>query len=586
MSVKSNHHVPSFNIVLAVADPHQTQSVCSDIDALLGFCANDFLSNTISLTERIHSKDSDVVDRIFTSPSAHDTFSVNFRIRHQDGRICCVKCDVTQVSPHHVSLTLYNAKALAQPQLALSHNPYFIAMMENTDDFIYFKDRNHVFTGASQTLVSITQPTEHWTDLLGKTDYDVFPESYADIYYELEKQVFSGVFVAQDVQEMSDNDGNIGWVDNRKYPIYDAQKQITGLFGIARNITESLQLSRYESFRTHILEEMAHNQPIKLLIDHIATNLESLFPNMRCAIIQKNNTTQKLSVMAAPRISADIVNVIESLRIEDATRVCSTAIFTGKSETFEQISTRDFKEEHVTLAQQAGFTSCWSHPIFSADENLLGILTIYFLTQYEHNAFHVAVIEQTARLIGMAMDHDAARAEIQQLAFYDTLTKLANRRLLFDRLAHAMINSMRHGHYGCVMFVDLDNFKRVNDTLGHDYGDLLLQQVVQRLLACVRAQDTVARLGGDEFIVMIESLTDNHTESIEITTQIAEKILMQLGKPYQLGEYEYLVTPSIGATLFGKTPCTPEALIKEADTAMYQAKTTGKNKLCFFEQQG
>jgi PAS domain-containing protein len=105
----------------------------------------------------------------------------------------------------------------------------FAAMMDNTDDYIYFKDRNHVFTGASQTLVSLCDPAEHWTDLLGQTDYDVFPEAYADVYYRLEKQIFSGTPVAHETQETLTKDGKKGWIDNRKYPIRDEHGEIIGL---------------------------------------------------------------------------------------------------------------------------------------------------------------------------------------------------------------------------------------------------------------------------------------------------------------------------------------------------------------------
>ncbi|MFZ4625236.1 MAG: EAL domain-containing protein [Rhodoferax sp.] len=111
-------------------------------------------------------------------------------------------------------------------------------MMENSNDFIFFKDRNHVFTGASQTLVSVTDPSQHWTDLIGQTDYDVFAEEYADVYYRLEKQVFAGMAVAQEIQQYQTKDGLKGWIDNRKHPIRNAQGEITGLFGIARVITD------------------------------------------------------------------------------------------------------------------------------------------------------------------------------------------------------------------------------------------------------------------------------------------------------------------------------------------------------------
>lgn len=148
------------------------------------------------------------------APGGSGTF--NARLRQANGRIICVKGTYSRIveassADGRLNLLLQDARSLRaclddQPMMA-----NFKAIMEVTDDFIYFKDRNHVFTGASQTLVSITQPAEHWTDLLGKTDYDVFPEAYADIYYRLEKDVFAGIPVAHEVQEYRRNDGRIGW---------------------------------------------------------------------------------------------------------------------------------------------------------------------------------------------------------------------------------------------------------------------------------------------------------------------------------------------------------------------------------------
>jgi len=175
--------------------------------------------------------------------------------------------------------------------------------------------------------------------------------------------------------------------------------------------------------------------------------------------------------------------------------------------------------------------------------------------------------------------------EIRSLAFYDVLTSLPNRRLLLDRLKQALAASLRNGKEGALLFIDLDNFKTLNDTLGHDMGDLLLQQVAQRLLTCVREGDTVSRLGGDEFIVMLEGLSEQPIEAAAHTESIAEKILAALNQPYQLVNQEYLSTPSIGATLFSNQQQSIEELLKQADIAMYQAKKAGRNTLRFFDPQ-
>ena len=182
-------------------------------------------------------------------------------------------------------------------------------------------------------------------------------------------------------------------------------------------------------------------------------------------------------------------------------------------------------------------------------------------------------------------ERKATEEKIQHLAFYDPLTGLPNRRLLMDRLQQALVSSARSARQGALLFIDLDNFKILNDTLGHDMGDLLLQQVAQRLRKCVRESDTVARLGGDEFVVMLEDLSTQRIEAAEQTEAIGEKILAALNLPYQLASLEYHSTVSMGATLFGNQHDVMGDLMKQADIAMYQAKKAGRNTLRFFDTQ-
>ncbi|MGZ8236082.1 sensor domain-containing protein, partial [Methylobacter tundripaludum] len=178
--------------------------------------------------------------------------------------------------------------------------------------------------------------------------------------------------------------------------------------------------------------------------------------------------------------------------------------------------------------------------------------------------------------------HKEAEAEIHRLAYYDPLTQLPNRRLLNDRLSQALAASARSGKYGALLFIDLDNFKTLNDTLGHDMGDVLLKQVALRLVTCVREGDTVAREGGDEFVVMLKNLSDSSGEAATLAEIIGEKILTTLNHTYQLASHDYHSTPSIGVTLF-IDDLSAEELLKRADIAMYQAKTSGRNAMRFFD---
>lgn len=188
--------------------------------------------------------------------------------------------------------------------------------------------------------------------------------------------------------------------------------------------------------------------------------------------------------------------------------------------------------------------------------------------------------------IGVVRDitqHHQDVEEIRRLAFFDALTELPNRRLLTDRLRHAILSATRTSQHGALMFLDLDHFKQLNDTQGHDMGDLLLQQVAQRLQECVRKEDSVARLGGDEFVVLLESLSQNEPEAATQAELIAIKILHALGQPYLLRGANYQSTPSIGIVVFSSEQESIEDLLKKADVAMYQAKSAGRNTARFFD---
>jgi diguanylate cyclase (GGDEF)-like protein/PAS domain S-box-containing protein len=185
----------------------------------------------------------------------------------------------------------------------------------------------------------------------------------------------------------------------------------------------------------------------------------------------------------------------------------------------------------------------------------------------------------------------AAEDQLQKLAFYDSLTQLPNRRLMLDRLGQALASSARQQRYGAVLMIDLDNFKKLNDTQGHEVGDRLLIDVARRIQSSVRPGDTVARLGGDEFVVILEGLETGDLAATQVE-EVAEKILNTLDYSYrfelgtgsgEVGTVDYHSTASIGITLLGAKPDSVDELLKQAELAMYQAKNLGRNAICFFD---
>lgn len=243
-------------------------------------------------------------------------------------------------------------------------------------------------------------------------------------------------------------------------------------------------------------------------------------------------------------------------------------------------SSRNTASFYRRIAQSIQSSGIWQGEIWSrrADgEEFPALLTI---TEVRDNK------GKTRNYVGTLIDITArkeAEAEINNLAYYDPLTQLPNRRMLMDRLKMALSASARHHKYGALLFIDLDDFKTINDTLGHDSGDMLLCQVASRLSANVRELDTVARLGGDEFVVLLEDLCPDVEEAATEAERVSEKILMSLGVPYQLKDYTHVCRASIGVTLFCGLQLTVDELLKRTDLAMYDAKRFGGNNVRFFD---
>ncbi|MDP1594370.1 MAG: EAL domain-containing protein [Gallionella sp.] len=533
--------MPDTHIRLSLTDPMTVLSVSDDIEAMLGYPTDDLLTGKVSLKSRIHTGDQELAGVLFSPSLEPASGSFNLRLRQASERILCVRLHyskLTDASGITLELRLEDVRGLEPEKGAQAVRADFSAMMENTDDYIYFKDRNHVFTAASQTLAALAGISGHWTGLIGKTAYDVFPEDYADRYHELEKQMLAGVPVEHVILELRDKNGEMGWFDNRICPTQDDKGAITGLFGTIRDITAY---------------KLAENEL------RIAATVESqesmMITDADCTILRVNHAFTESTGYTAEEAVGQTPSLLKSGR-HDA-------------------------EFYRAMWESINSTGTWRGEIWDRRKNgkvAPDLLTISAVKSGDVVTHYVGThVDITER--------KAAEEEIKHLAFYDQLTGLPNRRLLLDRVRHALAFSARSGTGGALLFIDLDNFRTLNETLGHNVGDLLLQQVAKRLETCVRRSDSVARLGGDEFVVMLEGLSEQALEAAAQTKIVGDKILAVLNQSYRLALHDYRSTPSIGAVLFDDHQQSMDELLKQADIAMYQAKQNGRNTMRFFDPQ-
>ncbi len=226
--------------------------------------------------------------------------------------------------------------------------------------------------------------------------------------------------------------------------------------------------------------------------------------------------------------------------------------------------------------------SLWRREVYGQ----VGTFVLLILFSFAGLSFHQRRQRKYNEIIaGQEIERRKAEEKIKELAFFDQMTRLPNRILLLDRLKQAMAANSRTGHYGALLFIDLDNFKNLNDTLGHDIGDMLLKQVAKDLILCVREADTVARFGGDEFVVILSDLNANEKDAAKDIGSVAKKILAALNRNYLLGEFVQHSTASVGIAMFRGDLITVDALMKQADLAMYKSKAAGRNALHFFDPE-
>jgi diguanylate cyclase (GGDEF)-like protein/PAS domain S-box-containing protein len=241
----------------------------------------------------------------------------------------------------------------------------------------------------------------------------------------------------------------------------------------------------------------------------------------------------------------------------------------------------DFFREHDRRALAAGKPCVNEEWLTFAEGGYRGLFETVKTTMRDNAGAPIGVV-------GIARDiteRHKAEEQRRQLAYYDPLTRLPNRRLLMDRLEQTLANIAHSGSHGALLFIDLDHFKILNDTIGHEVGDRLLCGVAARLTGSVREGDTIARLGGDEFVVILANLGRCAEEAAGYARSIAEQILEALNQPYSIGKRTLHSTPSIGVALIGAANTSVDELIKQADIAMYQAKAGGRNTLRFFDPQ-
>jgi diguanylate cyclase (GGDEF)-like protein/PAS domain S-box-containing protein len=410
-------------------------------------------------------------------------------------------------------------------------------ILDSVEAFIYIKDPHYGYQYANRRVRELFGKSME--EIVGRDDAAFFDaKTAANLRVNDRRVIEQGERVAQEEVNTNAKDQITSAYLSVKLPLRDQEGQIYGLCGISTDITERKQTEA--SLR--IAAAAFESQQGMLITD--ANNI----------ILRINRSFSEMSGYSVEEVVGQTPHMFASGRQDEQFYAAM----------WHSINSSGSWQGEIWDRRKSGEVYPKWLTITAVKDNA-GVVTNYVAT-------HADITERKN-----------AEMQIRQLAFYDPLTLLPNRRLLADRLQQALIASTRSQREGALLFIDLDNFKTLNDTLGHDKGDLLLQEVARRVSDCLRECDTVARLGGDEFVVMLEDLSDNSLEAASQAEGVGEKILTAISQPYDLAGQDYRCSSSIGVTLFGAPHHSSDELMKRADLAMYQSKAAGRNTLRFFD---
>jgi len=367
-------------------------------------------------------------------------------------------------------------------------------------------------------------------------------------------------------------DGRWVWLENRAVILRDRHGNPLFWHGLLIDVTERKRAEELLVAQTALLRLIAEAAPLSEVLELLCRLVEQQAPDLRCSVLLLGSDG-RLHHGAAPNLPREYVAAIEGLAIGPSVGSCGTAAFLNQPVYVSDIDTDPRWAEYRGIATRFGLRACWSTPIRDATGEVLGTVALYAFEPREPRPEEEQLLELATQLAALALERWRESEDLRHRAFHDSLTGLANRLLFLDRVEHALARAERDGGGLAVLFIDLDDFKRVNDTWGHAAGDLVLQEVAQRLSSHVRAGDTVARFAGDEFTVLLEGVT-----SPEEVRGIAERLLRALDRPFDLQDTFVRLSLSIGAALAPAAPYPDSGtLLLAADQALYAAKRRGKN---------
>ena len=368
-----------------------------------------------------------------------------------------------------------------------------------------------------------------------------------------------------------DKNGDEIWVAASVSSFRNERGQLKYMCALLTDITEIRQL---RSLQRLIMAALADEIPLAEIADRLCRRVEELAPDVVSSLLHID-AGGLVHPLGGPGLPEDYSRALDGVAIGPDVGSCGSAAFYGKAVLASDIDTDPRWQPYKRRPLEVGLRACWSTPIKAKDGRVIGTFAFYFRESRSPSRWHQRIVEACVDFAALAIERNEARAQIARLAYYDMLTGLPNRSHLRDMIAEAIQACPPKGHVA-LAFLDLDNFKDVNDTLGHSAGDELLVEFAKRLRAQIGPGDVLGRLGGDEFVVILPNR--DASEAALVASRISAALLA----PLKIGAAQVPMSASIGISLYPDNATDIDTLVQQADVAMYQAKRAGRSTWRFF----
>jgi diguanylate cyclase (GGDEF)-like protein/PAS domain S-box-containing protein len=467
---------------------------------------------------------------------------------------------------------------IGAPRASANQRLSLQALIDRVPDYLWVKDAESRFVVVNKSLATDSGRSKT-SEMIGLSDFDLHAPEVAQEFRAIEEEIIgSGKSVIDREELVIDASGTKRWLSSTKVPLRDETDRIIGLVGIARDISARKMADALRDGQAKILEMIAMGAPLSDVLERLVLLIESQFTGIVGSVLLLDEDGDHLRHGAAPNLPRAYSKAVDGVRIGPNAGSCGTAAYRREAVIVTDITTDPLWEHCRDLPIAHGLRSCWSTPILSHHGTVLGTFAIYAKDVHEPSDAEERLVDIATRIAGIAIERKRAEDRIHFMANHDTLTGLPNRALLNDRLSQAILHAQRYDRWVTVLFVDLDNFKLVNDNLGHNAGDELLKTVANRMIYCIRATDTVVRLGGDEFVVVLA----DQRKSADAISDIAKKIQAVVAEPVHLDGHDLTVTSSIGIANYPDDGVDGDTLLANADAAMYRAKEVGRANFQFY----